>query len=331
MGKKFGDLTKTERIEALKQHLFTYGSIGLQFMLDEFRISRKTALRDIEELHNQNIGTVEEELADGDRRYSISLSSRRIPLSFTMEQVMALFLGRQMFDFLEGTSFSESFHALFAQMSQRLNKKTDIDNIERLQRKLYNIHEAPKRFSGVIPDILEMCMVGLRHDRAIDMTYRNYKGDVTDFIFHPYTLITFRRGLYFIGAIDGNESVIRKIALERIQRAALTGIAVLPPEDYTPEDYLSSALFFDTGAPQRVELRFVPGADAFIGLRVFHPSQQMQHNADDTITLPLAVHPGYEVLHWIMSFGANVTVVRPASLVEQTKAELAKTLANYSS
>jgi len=300
MGKKFGEMTKTERIDALKDILYSYGSISLQYMMNEFRISRKTALRDLDELGNLGIETVDEALENGDRRISASFGSRKIPVTFTLEQVMALFLGRQMFDFLESTPFEQAFTEVYAQIERRLAKKTDIDNVKKLSKKLYMVHEGPKKFKPEITAMLGTCITGLRHEKALMIDYANFRGEPSSFIMRPYTLVAYKRGLYLVGSIDEYDGQIRKLAVERIQNVQLTGIPVTIPDDYTPQDYFKDALFIDGGAPQRVELLFAAGADAFIGLRVFHPSQTLKKKKDGTILLTMDVHVGFEVLNWIL-------------------------------
>ncbi|MBN2714450.1 MAG: hypothetical protein JXX14_01270, partial [Deltaproteobacteria bacterium] len=107
MGKKGGDLTRTARVDALYNHLMKGGYVTLQWYESNLQMSYKTLGRDIDTLRDRGVPIEESANDDGAKRYSVALSARKIMVPHTIDEVTALFLGRSMFDFLEGTSLQK--------------------------------------------------------------------------------------------------------------------------------------------------------------------------------------------------------------------------------
>ncbi len=328
MGIKGGEKTKTERVHEMEQHLMSGRAMTPEWYEDTFQMSRKTMKRDLDDLGLMGIDIIEENTPLGPR-YTVASSSRKLTVQHPLESVFAMFLGRGMFDFLEGTILEKSFSDVYASMEKQLSNPADIDNRRKLAKKLYMVHEGPKKYDPETSQYLETILNALRHEYSLEGDYVSSAGEQHLITINPYTLVAFRRGLYLLGAVREWHGAVRCFAIERFANLTMTGGRFIYPADFDPRKYFESALFMDAGEPTRVTLLFAPGAENFIGLRQYHPSQQFIQKKDGRFQMTMDVKIGYELLHWILSFGANVQVVSPKSLQKQVADALQAALSQY--
>lgn len=331
MGKKGGSLDKTDRCFVLYFHLMNGGTITREWYGTKLGTSDKTLGRDIGTLEKNGLKIVMGENDDGTQRWSVPQSDRKINIPHTIDEITALFLGRRMFDFLEGTSLQKAFDGVYAGISKLIKGRDDIDNAKNLNKKLYLVHEGPKQYSEEIIKKLDRILVALRREETLEVEYTSLGGNPSEIIIEPYTLVTFKRGLYLVARVPSWRGAFTRFALERFDDVQFTGEKFKYDADYDPNDFFKTALFIATGTPQKVVLEFPEASSRIIDLRRYHPSQKVIHKRNGTILLELEVPINYELSNWILSFGSIAKVVKPKRLRELIVKELENTLSLYSS
>jgi predicted DNA-binding transcriptional regulator YafY len=108
------DLTKAKRLDELKSRFQEGARFTVGKMVREFGITRRTANRDLLDLQDLGLDLGHEDLPDGQRQWFAGAGSRNVKVTYSIRDVMSLFLGRRMFDFLENTILEESLNRVCA-------------------------------------------------------------------------------------------------------------------------------------------------------------------------------------------------------------------------
>ncbi|MCP4602391.1 MAG: WYL domain-containing protein [Proteobacteria bacterium] len=323
------DMTKSRRLDELKSRFMVGARFTIGKMEREFGVTRRTANRDLLDLQEMGLDLRYEELSEGQRQWYLGFASRNVHVTYSIRDVMSLFLGRRMFDFLENTSLEDSMGRVYSRIETQLSRQKDLDNAEKLGQKIYLIHEGPKKLPKKTSEILDEVLSGLLHEHKVKIRYVNSAGVENAFIIHPFTLVAYKRGLYMLARIDGAD-VKRTFAIERIKSAKwLKGEHFEYPKNYDPEKFFDKALFIAPANPVPVEIVFTKGTKPFIKFRKFHKSQKLKDLADGRVKMTLKVPVNFETVNWILSFGSNAKVISPPELRDMVRRELEKALKNY--
>jgi predicted DNA-binding transcriptional regulator YafY len=141
----------------------------------------------------------------------------------------------------------------------------------------------------------------------------------------PYRLRYVDGGLYLIGYCHLRKDV-RMFAVERIRSLSPTDHPYQMPLHFDLESYVEDALVVMRGERVQVELVFDKATAAWVRDRVWHPSQKFKRGKKGTLSMILQVANTRELLGWILSFGAGVSVVQPKELREAVLREARKIL-----
>jgi proteasome accessory factor B len=299
-------------------------------MVREFGIARRTANRDLLDLQDMGLDLMYEDLSDGQRQWYASYKSRQILVRYSIGDVMSLFLGRRMFDFLENTSLKDGLERIYTHVETQLTKQKDLDNAKKLSQKVYLVHEGPKKLPKKTSEILDEVLSGLLYEHKVKIRYVNHRGEETRFTICPYTLVAYKRGLYLLGAVEDWRGNMFTYSLERIKSAKwLKGEHFDYPAEYDPEKFFDKALFIAPADPVKVELVFTKGTKPFIRIRKYHRSQRFKDLPDGSVKMTLKVPANFETVNWILSFGSNVEVISPPELRDMVREELDRALGQY--
>jgi predicted DNA-binding transcriptional regulator YafY len=133
-----------------------------------------------------------------------------------------------------------------------------------------------------------------------------------------------------VAAWDAARAAVRDFALHRMRRITLTTEAYEIPDTFDREAYLAEAFAIEKGGrPVEVAIRFGPRQARWIRERRWHATARVQGALDGGCVLRLKVAGLAEVRRWVMQFGADAEVLKPASLREQIAADLAAALSTY--
>ena len=135
--------------------------------------------------------------------------------------------------------------------------------------------------------------------------------------------------LYLIG-FDETRNGLRTFKIERIRDVALTLQTFEPPEGATVEAMLTRAWDIIADQPEaEVVLRFAPSVAARVREATWHPTQQVEAEADGSLLWRARVSGTIEIRLWILSWGDEVEVVGPAALRDDVAATVRRAVARY--
>jgi proteasome accessory factor B len=294
-------------------------------LAERFGVSVRTALRYLEALRAAGEPLYEETVS---RRkvWRLMPSARRETLTLTTSQMLSLFLSRRVFDFLAGTGFKEDLDDVFTRLEATLRRR-DFVAARHLDRKIFDINEAPHIYEGRIEHVNEILTALLREDR-LEIAHESVRQGQGGVIFEPYTLLVYKKGLYLAGMSQAHGQV-RTLALDgfRDVRWRRGDRFVYPPE-FRPEQLAEGAFGLIKGPLVRARVFFTEKVARYVKRRLWHPTQRFRR-VPGGVELRVDVNGTVELRSWILSFGDQAIVRAPPELREAVRDEMRRAVAGY--
>ena len=144
----------------------------------------------------------------------------------------------------------------------------------------------------------------------------------------PYKLWFYDGTFYLIGHCRSKKD-IRIFAVDRIKMLNLTGERFEVPADFDADEFMKASFGVFIGQPVHVKIRFASDAAGYVREKVWHNSQKISEQSDDSIILEVDVAGTREIKHWILRWGAQAQVLEPDALREEIRSEAAEILGVY--
>ena len=144
-------------------------------------------------------------------------------------------------------------------------------------------------------------------------------GDVNERVVEPYHVMPYMRSWHLIG-LDHRRDDVLDFKLDRILEARLLDETYTIPLDFDIDDYLGDnwGIMRDAGPPaELVVLLFAPEAGRWVAEEQWHKSQQAETLSDGRVRVAYHVSVTPEMVRWLLYYGADVRVERPAWLRER--------------
>ncbi|MGQ9523536.1 MAG: helix-turn-helix transcriptional regulator [Armatimonadota bacterium] len=163
--------------------------------------------------------------------------------------------------------------------------------------------------------------------RRVKLTYYSATtNETTERVVDPYHLNNVRGEWYLIGFCHLRKD-FRNFRLNRIQRWEMLRETFDPSPDFDLQSYLSQGFLAEHGGePMNVVVRFDEFRARWVRGRRYHPTQEVEDLPDGGLILRMRTSAFHEVLHWVLSFGAEAEVLEPEHL-RNTVADIAKRMA----
>lgn len=294
-------------------------------LVEECQVTRRTIYRDLQAVLEAGYPLISERQPDGRTLYSfISGFSKLPPITFSLEELMTLYLCRGQLEFLSGTPFQEDLEAIFSRIRSNMPPRS-VAHLERIAEASTPRFLGYKDYSPQYQLLKDLRQALLKQHRC-RLDYRPAQRRRGSYLVDPYTLLFFKNALY-VGGYAHNRKALRLFAVERIEALELLGERFEVPEDYQAETLTGSAFgLVDDGAPLKVELEFSAEVAHLIRERIWHPLQQLESLDNGGLRLSFTAAGDMEIMSWVNSFIPHVRVVGPRSLVEQFRDGLQKGL-----
>ena len=288
----------------------------------QLSIGERTLLRYVEACRSELVGPEGEPLIEvvqrGPRRMLRFKDNGSYPEPQTMSAV-SMFFTLAMVRFLEGTVLKESADGLWDKLLERVPAATR-PQLSHLDRKFYAISFVPKDYAQHSETIDEVVQALVREYR-LTVDYAGVLGEGKEHDLEPYTLLSYRGGLYLVGRSHTYDKVIW-LAVERIRSVKPTpgdgprGRARFTyPQGFHPDRYTDGMFGVVDGPEAEVELAIANAqTESYLRSRTVHPSQRFVPGSDGRVRLLMTVRGTVELANWIMSLTPWVEVIRPAEL-----------------
>jgi predicted DNA-binding transcriptional regulator YafY len=309
------------------------GSTGLTLQAlvesvpEDYPKNTRTVRRDLEALEAVGFPLVTDR-HNGQSRWRLMEGFRDIPaLGFSATELMALLLSRNLLKPLEGTEIQASLKSALSKAAAALPPQGH--EYVRAMEQMFSVGLGPHKKYGEHKKTIDLISQAIDKSRTAQMRYysasRNSTGRRE---VDPYHIWFVAGGLYLIAYCHLRRDV-RLFAVERIRSITLTDHPYQMPLGFNMEEYVQDALSVMRGRRIEVELLFSKTATAWLKDKSWHPSQETSLLKDGRMKLTLKVADNDELIGWILSFGSQVKVVRPESLMQKIKEEAKNVLGSY--
>ncbi len=193
-----------------------------------------------------------------------------------------------------------------------------------------SIHFEKRRPQGTenLYDLLH----AIKKQVQIKFSYKKFwEDEATHRNAEPYALKEFKNRWYVL-ANDLKDNQIKSFALDRLKDLEITKKRFLFPKDFNVNKhykYCFGIISPNGHKPKEIELSFDPFQGKYIKTLPLHESQQILIDNEDELRIKLKLFITHDFFMELLSYGNNLRVIKPKSLINELKSSLKNTLKLY--
>jgi proteasome accessory factor B len=293
-------------------------------MATECGVAEKTIRRDLETFRAVGF-PVEETVGEfGRKTYRIANACHEAALHFNFAEALALYLGRRLLDPLAGTPLGDGAQSAFKKIRSALTKSA-LDYLDRFATIVHHRAFGARDYSGK-RDLIDALYLAIEESKAVHILYQSDRATEPAYRdVYPYSVVyhQHRSALYLI-ALDPQEDKIKHYKIDRIEDVEVSSFPFKRPSDFDPVQYLAQSfgVYVTDGEPVRIQVRFAPPVVRYVRECEWHASQKLTPQRDGSLIAEYELSNTAEFKTWILSFGANATVLGPDELREEMAREV---------
>lgn len=182
-------MNKAERLNQELIFLSNRSFFQINDLVEKFQISKRTALRDIEELENMGLSFYVESGRYGG--YHLIKKQLLVPVVFSLEEISAIFFAIQALTLLSDTPFEKSYQHIYDKLFATIPKSQQ-EYISKLQGAV-NYYRVP---SITTPNFLDIILESIIDNKVVNIT-----GEDSSKQLQVFNLL-YRNGIWFCDALD---------------------------------------------------------------------------------------------------------------------------------
>jgi predicted DNA-binding transcriptional regulator YafY len=302
--------------------------VAIDALAAELEVTTRTIRRDLAALQEAGFALYDERDDDGRVRWRLDGQVLNgVETGFTLAEICALYLSRNLLESVAGTPFQRDLTNAFGRLAKMLSPRMR-QFLDRLPSVLAAKPGPRARGGESSPEIVARLLEGTLHFRTTTMRYHSVSSArVKDYLVHPYRLAFAQGGLYLLAWVP-EYAAVRTFAVDRIRSVSLEK-QTFTPKQPIGDDVFANSLGVNTGPAERVEIDFDATVAPYVRARVWHASQQVRDETDGRLRLTLDVCHDWALRSWILSWGPFARVVSPAPLAKEIKSDLQSAEAHY--
>lgn len=304
--------------------------VTIDAMAKEVDVTTRTIRRDLAALQEAGFPLYDERDDDGRVRWRLDGQVLKgLETGFTLAELCALYLSRNLLESVAGTPFQRDLTNAFTRLEKMLSPRMR-QFLDRLPTVLAAKPGPRARGTASNADVVSKLLEATLHFRVTSMRYHSVSSArVKDYEVHPSRLLFAQGGLYLLAYVPEYDAV-RTFAIERIASVSLEKQTFTPREP-VGDDVFGNSLGVNTGPAARAEIAFDKQIAPYVRARVWHSSQELRDAPDGGLLLTLNVCHDWALRSWILGWGGFARVVSPAALARDVRADLAKAMRHYPS
>jgi predicted DNA-binding transcriptional regulator YafY len=289
----------------------------------ELEVSAKSIHRDIEFMRDRLELPIE---YDGGRfGYAYTEEVTSFPtLQITEGELFALVVAEKALQQYRGTNFEKPLLSAIKKMEQALPETISL-NLSDLEQTISFRTRAEPILDLAVFDTLAKATV---RRQQLELTYRKPGRRETERrLIDPYHLANIN-GEWYLFAFDHWRKDIRTFVPARIHSAKATGTTFERPRQFSLENRLRSSFGVLAGKGEyEVVIRFNARVADYIREKKWHSSQTLHERKGGGVQLRMKLSSLVEVERWVLSWGGEAVVVKPAELIRSIRAAARRLLA----
>ncbi|MBT1072253.1 helix-turn-helix transcriptional regulator [Pelotalea chapellei] len=319
-GKPAKKYSQAGRLHRIIRMLEVRRGLTLDELAEECDVDRRTIHRDLKAVEEAGY-TLTSEWQEGKKCYSFLTKSRHLPpITFTLNQLMSLYLLRSLGVYLAGTPFQGEIEEVFHSINSVLPDRY-VAHLERIARVSLPVLHGARDYNAAAAYMGEL-QRALLHQFRVQLSYAKKGLHATEeYLLDPYTLVFHKGGVYLLGYAH-NRGGMRLFALERVRGVEVTRQRFELPEKYAPEEHFDSAFGLVSDRKMNVVVRFSPEVAHAIRERIWRPGQKLESDGEGYLRLEFQAAGEMELVSWILSYGAHAEVLEPPELRREVKRQV---------
>lgn len=259
--------------------------------------------------------------------YNYNISKRTFQRD--VEDILSLFNIEIIYDFSQKVYYINNDDE--PEINERILEAFDTFNALQLTDRLSDyLHFEKRKPQGT--EHLNGILYAIKNKLQIKFTYQKYwEVEISQRIIEPYMLKEFKNRWYVLGN-NLKDNTIKSFALDRISNLEITGKKFKYPDDFNVVNrfrYSFGIMAPNDEQPQEVILSFDPFQGKYIKSLPLHESQQILIDNEDELRVKLTLFVTHDFFMELLSYGENLKVIAPKSLIKDIKNSLQKTLKQY--
>lgn len=292
-------------------------------LADHFGVSTTTIYRDFEIMEEMRIPIYEDE----NHTYSIMEDFYFRPPDLNRDEALALLLAGQAFQG-EFFPYREALNSAIAKIINSLpvSTKSVIDNLGTHISFRHGAFVDLSKSKETIQDIER----AIAKKETLLITYYSLSSDqVSQRKIDPYCFV-YRNGACYLIAYCHTRDEIRLFRVDRIKEVDKTGETFEIQQGFSKDKYLKNVWGIERNDEEkRVVLIFNGKAARLVREMEWHPTQEIRDLPDGKIRFEITTGSMEEIKSWVLGFGAEVEVDRPAELKDAVISEIEKMKKTY--
>lgn len=244
----------------------------------------------------------------------------------TEGELVAILLGSRLLSQYQGTPFEVDLKRAFERLTTALPEHVTV-SLESLKGVL-TVAAEPKVI--IDPVVYSTVLAALRHQQSLDIDYWSASSNHQKIRrIDPYHLTFMGDDCYLIAHCHCKRSVLM-FSMHRIRSCTSTKKLFTKPDHFDLQHYLGKSFRAVRGDEAiTVILHFSAELAGRIAERKWHPTQKAKPLKDGGLELQLEVTALIEVMRWVLSWGKDCRVLKPAKLVQLVKDEIRQANTQY--
>jgi predicted DNA-binding transcriptional regulator YafY len=289
----------------------------------ELEVSTKSIHRDIEFMRDRLALPIEYE--GGRFGYHYTGEVRSFPtLQITEGELFALIVAEKALQQYRGTNFEKPLLSAIRKMEQALPDTISL-NLSDLEQTISFRTRAEPMLDLAVFDALAKATA---HRRQLELVYRKPGRRETEArLVDPYHLANIN-GEWYLFAYDHLRNDIRTFVPARIQAARPTGSTFARPQKFSLEKRLRHSFTVHSGeGAYNIVIRFDASVADYVREKKWHASQKLRELKNGGVELSMRLSGLLEVKRWVLGWGGDAVVLKPAELIQSVKAAARRLLA----
>ncbi|GAA0414533.1 YafY family protein [Virgibacillus salarius] len=303
-------MKKSERLNQMLRFVNQRQRFTLKDVINEFQISKRTALRDIASLEEMGVPLYAEYGRYGGYRLVKPITLP--PISFSSQEVFALYFAMQALQSFTSTPFEISYRSVHEKFLEGLTTKQR-KQIDSLQKRVAFFHAEQLHECAYLEELL----LASTNNQILSIVYTTEKQTTIRRI-QPISIYAMK-GYWYCQSLDLNKKAYRVFRCDRIKSIEVVeDVDMIDVEGITIENAHVFWKPTDQAIPFKCEITKT-GIEQFIQSQF--PSMKIKEEHNDYYLVGTYEPTEVDfIICYLASFGKTIRIVEPVSLKEQLKA-----------
>jgi predicted DNA-binding transcriptional regulator YafY len=302
--------------------------VAIDALAGDLGVTTRTIRRDLAALQEAGFPLYDERDEEGRVRWRLEGQVLNgLETGFTLAELCALYLSRNLLESVAGTPFRRDLSMAFARIEKMLSPRMR-QFLDQMPSVLAAKPGPAAPGDEPTGELMSRLLEATLHHRVVTMRYHSVSsGRVKEYLLHP-ARIAFAQGELYLLAFVPEYDDLRTFAVSRIEAVSLEKQTFTPRREVA-DDVFANSLGVHSGPTAPVEIEFEARVARYVRARVWHPSQELRDAEAGRLHLSMEVCHDWALRSWILGWGPLARVVAPASLANEIQSDLQSASTRY--